>query len=127
MLTLPSSVKIFLATSPTDMRKAHDGLYALVTEQLQADAFSGHLFVFVSKRGNRVKILTWDHGGFVLWYKRLEKGHFKLPDIPAGQSSIQLDRAQLSMLLEGIDTRRVRRSNWWEPPRVSEIKRMNTG
>lgn len=116
MLLLPQSVKIFFATFPTDMRKSHDGLCALVKEQLGADVFDGHLYVFVSKRGDRVKILTWDRGGFILWYKRLEKGRFRLPDLPVGRSSVQLDRVQLSMLLEGIDMRRVRRAKWWEPP-----------
>ncbi len=71
MLKLPSSVKICLATAVTDMCKGHDGLSALVQQQLGQDVFSGHLFVFVSKRGDRIKILTWDHGGFVLWYNHL--------------------------------------------------------
>ena len=75
MLSLPpSSVKIFLATTPTDMRRGFDGLSALVTHDLGQDVFAGHLFVFVSRRGNRIKILSWDRGGFVLWYKRLERG-----------------------------------------------------
>jgi len=117
MLTLPTSVKIYLSAAPTDMRKAHDGLCALVEQQLKVDQFSGDLFVFVSKRGDRVKILTWDRGGFVLWYKRLEKGRFRLPTIAPNQNSLQLDRAQLSMLLEGIDASQLRKTKLWEPIR----------
>ena len=76
MLTLPSSVRVYLASEPTDMRKGFDGLRALVIG-LGQDVYSGHLFVFVSRRGDRIKILSWDRGGFVLWYKRLEKGRFR--------------------------------------------------
>lgn len=116
MLTLPPSVKIFLFAAPTDMRKGHDGLSALVVNELQADLFSGHLFVFVSRRGDRVKILAWDRGGLALWYKRLEKGLFRLPRIREGSKSVQMDSGELSMLLEGIDYSRVRRPKRWEPP-----------
>ncbi len=116
MITLPPSVRIFLATSPCDMRKGHDGLSALVQQELGQDVFSGHLFAFVSRKGDRVKILTWDHGGFVLYYKRLEQGRFRLPALPEGQGSIQLEAAQLAMLLDGIDYSRVRRPIHWLPP-----------
>lgn len=78
--------------------------------------FSGHLFVFVSRRGDRVKILSWDRGGLALWYKRLEKGRFRLPRIREGSKSVQMDSGELSMLLEGIDYSRVRRPRRWEPP-----------
>ncbi|MCP4607062.1 MAG: IS66 family insertion sequence element accessory protein TnpB [Proteobacteria bacterium] len=117
MLTLPPSVKIFLYTAPTDMRKGHDGLSALVVNELKEDVFSGHLFVFVSKRGDRVKILAWDRGGLALWYKRLEKGRFRLPNFSADSTSVSMDATELSMLLEGIDYSKVRRPKQWEPPR----------
>ena len=116
MLTLPPSVKIFLFAAPTDMRKGHDGLSALVVNELRADLFSGHLFVFVSRRGDRVKILAWDRGGLALWYKRLEKGRFRLPKIREDARSVQMDSGELSMLLEGIDYSKVRRPKRWEPP-----------
>jgi transposase len=93
-----------------DMRKSIDGLMAIVEQELREDAYSGHLFVFVSTRGDRVKILTWDKGGFVLYYKRLEKGRFRLPHLDPDAMSIQIDATQLSMLLDGIDYSRVRRS-----------------
>ena len=117
MITLPPSVRIFLATAPCDMRKGHDGLSALVKQQLGLDVYSGHLFAFVSRKGDRVKILTWDHGGFVLYYKRLERGRFRLPSLPKGQESVQLESTQLTMLLDGIDYSRVRRPPRWQPPR----------
>ena len=116
MLTLPPSVKIYLCTAPTDMRKGHDGLSALVKHHLGADVFSGHLFVFVSRLGNRVKVLFWDNGGFVLYYKRLEKGRFRLPALPEGKHALRLDASQLSLLLDGIDYSKVRRPKHWQPP-----------
>jgi transposase len=109
------------------MRKGHDGLSALVQQDLGQDVYSGHLFAFVSRKGDRVKILTWDHGGFVLYYKRLEKGKFRLPKLPEGQVSVQLEAAQLAMLLDGIDYSRVRRPPHWLPPaRQAELARQMT-
>jgi len=101
------------------MRKGHDGLAALVQNTMKADLFSGHLFVFLSKQRNRVKILTWDRGGLVLWYKRLEKGRLKMPKIDVGAASLELDSGELSMLLEGLDLSKVRRPKRWEPPKIA--------
>ena len=115
MLTLPRSVRIYLATGPVDLRKSIDGLGALARAHAH-DVFSGHLFVFTSKRGDRVKILAWDRGGFVLYYKRLEKGRFKLPVVGAGAAEVELDATQLAMLLDGIDVKRVKAPAHWEPP-----------
>jgi len=115
MLTLPSSVRIYLAAGPVDLRKSIDGLGALA-RQREHDIFSGHLFVFTSRRGDRVKILAWDHGGFVLYYKRLERGRFRLPRVEPGATEVQLDATQLAMLLDGIDVKRVPAPKRWEPP-----------
>ena len=76
MIGLSSATKIYLFAEPVDMRKGFDGLNYIVKRQ-GLDIFSGHLFVFISKRGDRMKVLIWEHGGFALWYKRLEKGTFK--------------------------------------------------
>ena len=116
MMMVPQSVKIYLATAPADMRKAHDGLAALVRQQLGRNVYSGHLFVFVNRRADRVKILAFDRGGFVLWYKRLEEGRFRVPSVGAGERSVKLDAGQLSMLLDGVDFSRVRRQKCWTPP-----------
>lgn len=121
MMMLPRSVRIFIAREPTDMRKGHDGLAALVQNTMKADLFSGHLFVFLSKQRNRVKILTWDRGGLVLWYKRLEKGRLKMPRIDACAASLELDSGELSMLLEGLDLGKVRRPKRWEPPKTGSF------
>jgi transposase len=117
MLTLPSAVRIVLATEPVDMRKSIDGLMAVVRASLGEDVYSGHLFVFVSRRGDRVKILTFSRGGFILYYKRLEQGRFRLPQVEAGAKSVKLDATQLAMLLDGIDVGEVKRPAAWEPPR----------
>ena len=102
MLTLPSSVRILLSTEPADMRKGIDGLCRIVEAELGGDIFSGALFVFVSKRRDKLKILTWDVGGFVVYYKRLEAGRFQMPRVQAGARTASLDGAQLAMLLRGI-------------------------
>ncbi len=100
---------------PIDMRKSIDGLMAVVQQELEEDAYSGHLFVFVSRRCDRVKVLTWDKGGFVLFYKRLERGQFRLPHMDPNSMAVEIDATQLAMLLDGIDYGRVRRPASWEP------------
>lgn len=115
MLTLPSAVKIYLAAGPVDLRRSIDGLGALVRARGH-DLYSGHLFVFGSRRGDRVKILTWDRGGFVLYYKRLEQGRFRLPVIAPNAEEVEIDSTALAMLLDGIDLERVRRPQAWAPP-----------
>jgi len=116
VLTIPRSVRIFIGSAPIDMRKSIDGLYAIVKEELREDPYTGHLFVFVSRRCDRVKILTWDKGGFLLVYKRLERGVFKLPHMDPSKMAVEIDATQLAMLLDGIDVGRVRRPNHWQPP-----------
>jgi transposase len=102
MLSIPAAIRIFLARDAVDFRKAHDGLLAVVHEAFGADPFDGSLFVFLNRRRDRVKLLQWDRDGFWLHYKRLEQGTFRLR-IEDGASCVQLTRAQLAMLLEGID------------------------
>ena len=115
MITIPQSVRILIGTTPIDMRKSIDGLAAIVKEELGEDAYSGHLFVFVSRRCDRAKILAWDKGGFVLVYKRLERGQFKLPHMDPSTMAVEIDATQLAMLLDGIDFGRVRRPRHWKP------------
>lgn len=116
MIGLPDAVKIFLFAAPTDMRKGFDGLSGLVM-QAGEDVYSGHLFVFLSRRRDRVKILSFQKGGFVLWYKRLERGRFKPLKPAVGNDRIELDSTQLALLLDGIDIGRVRRAKHWKPKR----------
>ncbi len=104
MLTLPPSVRVFVHLGPTDMRRSFDGLAGMVREILQADPMSGHLFVFFNRRRDRVKILFWDRTGLALWYKRLEEGVFTLPKASdADQPSVEMNWADVSLILEGID------------------------
>lgn len=116
MLTIPSSVRIYLAVDSVDMRCGHDGLAAIVRSQWDVDLFSGNLFVFLGRRRDRCKVLYWDRGGFVLYYKRLERGRFRAPQVRADGRTVQLDATALAMLLDGIDVGRVVRPRPWEPP-----------
>jgi len=100
--------QIWLACGVTDMRKGFDGLAAIVQLQLSEDPFSGQLFVFRGRRGDRVKLLWWDGDGLCLFAKRLERGRFVWPQ--SSEGSVHLSPAQLSMLLEGIDWRRPQRT-----------------
>jgi transposase len=114
MIGLPQSVKILLFTAATDMRKGFDGLSALVVAAGE-DVYSGHLFAFLSRRRDRVKILMFQKGGFVLWYKRLERGRFKPAPVSGDPTRVLLDATELSMLLDGVDIRRVKRPKLWRP------------
>jgi transposase len=116
VLTLPPSVRIHLAGQPVDMRKGFDGLMAIV-RSWGFDPFCGDLFIFVSRNRTRLKVLHWDYGGFVLTYKRLEAGTFRVPLPKPGATRLRLDSTQLAMLLDGIDFSRVRRPRVWMPPR----------
>jgi transposase len=127
MLTLPSSVRIYLAPDPVDLRRGPDGLAALVRSLWQLDPFAGHLFCFVGKRRNRIKILFFDRGGFVIYYKRLERGRFRLPVVAPNARSIRLDPTQLSMLLDGIVIERVARPRHWQPPAESSMEGVGHG
>jgi transposase len=118
VITIPKSVRIFIGSTPIDMRKSIDGLHAIVKDELGEDPYSGHLFVFVSRRCDRVKILLFDRGGFVLVYKRLERGQFKLPHMDPSTMAVEIDATQLTMLLDGIDFGRVRRPQHWQPSQV---------
>ncbi len=103
-------VRIYLCAAPADMRKGFDTLCAQVKEFLKHDPFSGNLFLFVSRGKDRLKILYWDRDGFALWYKRLEEGAFKLPQLKNAGVSVELSATELAMLLEGIDLKSIKRS-----------------
>lgn len=119
MLSLGPGVQIVLATAPVDLRRGHDGLVSLVQSLWRLDPYSGTLFVFFGRRMDRVKVLFFSAGGFVVYYKRLERGRFTMPRIPEGASQVLLDAASLTMLLEGIDLRVVRRAPMWQPAKTT--------
>jgi len=109
MLTLPSSVKIFIYSQPTDMRCGYNKLSMFAESFMQKDPLSGHLFVFFNRLGDKCKILFWDRTGFVTWYKKLEEGTFeKLPN-KNNKTSIEVDIVKLTWILEGIDLFKARR------------------
>ena len=105
MLIPPGPVRVLVATKPVDFRKGMDGLAALVQQQLRADAFSGAVFCFRSKRADRVKLIFWDGSGLCLYCKRLEDGKFRWPPISDGV--MRLSASQLAALLDGLDWSRL--------------------
>ena len=107
MFGLSAAVRVYLATQPADMRKSFDGLAALVSGLLALDPLSGHLFVFVNRRRDRIKILYWDRDGLAVWAKRLERGTFRMP--AAGADRVEMTTADLAALLAGIDLNTARR------------------
>lgn len=117
MLKLPSlceldqglATRVWLCTAPTDMRKGFDTLAALVRDHLGQDPLSGHLFLFISRHRDRMKLLYWENDGFALWYKRLEVGSFRIPTAAGIGASVELKASELAMLLAGIDLTSIKR------------------
>jgi len=107
MLALTGATRIYLYRGAADMRKSFDGLCGIIRSEFEADPISGSLFVFCNRRRNMVKLLYWDRDGFALWYKRLEKGTFRVPK--PGSGTAEIDRRSLSLLLEGVQPRRLNR------------------
>ena len=104
MLTLPASVRIFVCVEPVDLRRGFDRLASAAREVVRQDPASGHLFAFLNRRRDRVKILVWDRTGYLLIYKRLTRGTYGLPFHPLpGQRHLELDGARLLLMLEGIE------------------------
>lgn len=114
-----SGVRIWLATSPADMRCGFDRLAELAGVVTGEDPLSGHLFLFRGRGGDRLKILYWDKDGWALWYKRLEEGVFKLPRIEPGTQSVELRASELAMMLDGIDLKSVRRVKRYQRKKVT--------
>ena len=117
MILLPRAVRVYMATRPENLRKSFDGLSNEVRSVLAKDPLCGHVFVFLNRRKNQVKLLLWTRGGFTIVAKRLERGTFAFPkQVHAEAKSVELDAHELSMLLEGIDVTLARASKRWEPP-----------
>jgi transposase len=121
MLSVAAGARVFLATEPVDLRRGHDGLVTLVRSRFGMDPLDGHLFVFVGRRVDRVKILFWDRGGFVVYYKRLARGRFRMPKINAHADRVVLDATELAMLLGGFDLAEARRAPVWAPPERTRV------
>jgi len=117
MIAAPSTVKVLVATRPVDFRKGADGLAAMVREQIGHDPFSGTIFIFRSKRADRLKILAWDGSGLVLMWKRLEQGAFRWPPISDGV--MRLSASQLAALVDGLDWSRLHARDIAQPTATS--------
>lgn len=116
MLSLPPSVRIFLASQPVDGRKGVDSLSAMVRSVFEHDPLSGHLYVFFSKRCDRVRVMYWDRNGFAMWTKRLERGRFHAPLDKEGKLTVKgLEAAELGLILEGLELAGARRRPRWQP------------
>jgi transposase len=106
VLNVPTPIRVFLYTVATDMRKSFSGLHGLIVESLRQDPLSGDWFVFLNRRRDRIKIMTWEQDGFAIWYKQLQRGTFALP---AGDGdSLRLTSRELALLLTGIDLKQTR-------------------
>lgn len=117
MILVPRAVRVYFATQPTNLRKSFDALTADIRCVLGHDPLSGHVFVFLNRRKNQVKLVVWTRGGFTIVHKRLERGTFTFParvapDVP----SVAIDVHELAMLLEGIEVGRSKTKSRWEPP-----------
>jgi transposase len=118
VLTLPSSVRIYVAAEAVDLRLGFDGLAAATRRLTDQSPMNGHLFVFLNRRRNRIKLLVWDRTGYLLLYKRLERGTFTLPRQPlAGRRHVEVDSGELGLILEGLDLRGAqKRRRWYRRP-----------
>lgn len=120
MIHLPASVRVYLCLTACDMRKSFDGLHQLVRDYLALDAFAGHLFVFTSRRRDRLKILYWDRDGFAVWSKRLEEGTYAVPLADSeGEHRREITAQELGALLSGIDLSQARRRKRYRRPATS--------
>ncbi|MGI6417631.1 MAG: IS66 family insertion sequence element accessory protein TnpB [Smithella sp.] len=109
MLSLPANVRLYLCATPTDMRKSFDGLHTLVRQVFELDPLDGHLFLFVNRRRDRIKLLWWDRDGLAMWYKRLEMGTYQLPVVSDDAQGVEIDATQLALLLSGVDQQSAKR------------------
>ena len=117
MILVPRAVRVYFATQPVSLRKSFDGLSNEIRHALGYDPLTGHVFVFLNRRKNQVKLIVWTRGGFTIVHKRLERGTFTFPArVTANATSVAIDVHELAMRLEGIEFERARTKRRWEPP-----------
>lgn len=109
MLSIGTNTRIFVAVGATDMRKGFNGLQGIISGVLEQDPLSGHLFLFINRRRDKLKILYWDGDGLAIWYRRLEQGTFQMATIANDQTSVEIRSDEFMMLLRGVDLNSVRR------------------
>jgi transposase len=116
MFVLPQSIKIYVSTAPTSLRKSFEGLSNEIRQVLRSDPLSGHVFLFLNRLRTQIKMMVWTRGGFTIIHKRLEKGRFTFPSrISADEVCVEIDTHELSMLLEGLELATSRFSARWSP------------
>ena len=118
MLSISPAVKIFLYAEPADLRRGYDGLAALVEDGMGENPLSGHLYLFINRRCNRIKLLYWAGDGYAIWMKRLERGSFELPKSKSDSLSVKITASQLSLILEGIELSSVRQRKRYRLPKA---------
>ncbi|WP_051254378.1 IS66 family insertion sequence element accessory protein TnpB [Arenibacter latericius] len=123
MFSLSSSHRFYLYKQPCDMRKGFQGLSGLVTGKMEKDPISGDVFIFINRRATHIKLLHWESGGFVIYYKRLEKGTFSLPKV---LESGTVSWSQLVMMIEGIKAEKLRHLSRYNPPSPIDFIDKNT-
>jgi transposase len=117
VILVPRAVRVYFATAPQNLRKSFDGLSNEIRHALGYDPLGGHVFVFLNRRKNQVKLIVWTRGGFTIVHKRLERGTFTFPARVTGDAkSIAIDVHELAMLLEGVDVSHAKTKPRWEPP-----------
>jgi transposase len=121
VISLHHPIRVFFHTPSTDLRKGFDALAGLVSSAFGQDPTCGHLFLFVNRRRDRLKILYWDRDGLAIWYKRLETGSFQLPVIDHDALSVEMSHIQLSLILSGIDLHSARQCKRYHRP-MPEVK-----
>lgn len=126
MILLPRSVRMYVSTAPTNLRKSFEGLSNDVRSVLAADPVSGHVFIFLNRRRTQVKLLLFTRGGFTIVHKRLERGKFTFPErVTPEAARVEIDAHELAMLLEGLDATKKRSGVRWDPPlRAIEVARV---
>jgi transposase len=120
MLSFPANVRLYLANRPVDGRKSFNGLAALVESEFDLSPMSGDLFIFLTRRANLVRMLFWDRDGFCMVSKRLERGTFRrVRQGAVAEGRVELDVAELTLLLEGIEAKTLRRGTRWKPEKCA--------
>ena len=116
MILLPRSVRIYVATAPSNLRRSFEGLSNDVRTVLASDPLSGHVFLFLNRRRTQVKLLVWTRGGFTIVHTRLERGRFTFPErVTAEAARVEIDAHELAMLLEGLEAAKARSAIRWSP------------
>jgi transposase len=115
MFTLSSSNRFHLYSQPADMRKSFDGLSGVVQNNLESNPCNGDVFIFINKRRDKIKLLHWQGISFTLYYKRLEKGTFELPEYDSSVGSITINYTQLVMLIDGLTIKNIQKRQRYTP------------